>query len=109
LILFQFVLLREVGLRPVADRCANCKTPFSPDWRQAYFSSTANGLVCRDCEMSYPDRVRLTVAAARAWTDLKQIPHLQDKTLDEIERVLIHHLTETLGRRPRMAGHVLKG
>lgn len=106
LILFQLSLLREVGLRPVVNQCANCKRPFSRSWREAYFSSAANGLICRDCEMSYPDKLRLTIVAARSWADLKQIPRLQDKGLDEIERVLIHHFTETLGRRPRMARHI---
>ena len=27
----------------------------------------------------------------------------------EIERILIHHFTETLGHRPKMAKHILKG
>jgi len=109
LILFQLLLLREVGLRPVVDRCANCKTPVSRHWRQVYFSSAANGLICRDCEMSYPDKVRLTAASLRGWTDVKAIPQLRDKALEEMEGVLIHHFTETLGRRPKMAGHILTG
>ena len=109
LIVFQLSLLREVGLQPVVKQCGNCKRPFSRSWRQVYFSSAANGLICRDCEMSYPDKIGLGLAAARSWADLKQIPRLQDNGLDEIERVLIHHFTETLGRRPRMARHILKG
>ena len=108
LILFQLLLLCEVGLRPVVDGCANCRRPFSQAWREIYFSSSANGLICRDCEMSYPDKLRLSGIAANALTDLKQMPQLSDRMLDEIERVLIHHFTETLGRRPKMAGHIQK-
>jgi len=108
LILFQLVLLREIGLRPVVDMCANCKRPFSKTWREVYFSSSANGLICRDCEMSYPDKVRLGSAAAAGLANLRQITRLQGRAVEEIERVLIHHFTETLGRRPKMAKHIQK-
>jgi DNA repair protein RecO (recombination protein O) len=106
LILFQLGLLQEVGLGPVLQACANCRRPFGPDWPQSYFSSAANGLICRDCEMNYPDRVQLSVQAAAALTELKQIVHLAPDRLDEIEDVLIRHFTETLGQRPRMANHI---
>jgi DNA repair protein RecO (recombination protein O) len=106
LILFQLVLLREVGLYPVLDRCANCKRAYSSSWRQGFFSSTANGLVCRDCEMSFPDKLGLSGPAAACLADTKKLAHTSDRTLSEIERILIHHLTETLGKRPKMARHV---
>ncbi len=108
LILFQLALLREVGLRPNLKTCANCKRSFSSDWRESYFSSTANGLVCRDCEMNFPERVQLSGPAARALANLGQIAKTPENVLDEIEAVLIHHFTETLGQRPKMAAHVLK-
>jgi DNA repair protein RecO (recombination protein O) len=107
LILFQLVLLSEVGLRPVLDRCANCKRPFSASWRENYFSSTANGLICRDCEMSFPDKVRLSSRAVHCLTDFRQIAQSQHGILDEIEHVLIHHFTETLGHPPKMAKYIL--
>lgn len=109
LILFQLGLLREVGLRPVLNACANCKRAFSPEWREGYFSSAANGMLCRDCEMHFPDRVRLASAAARCLANLRQMAEAQEKTLDEIEGVLVRHFTETLGRPPKMAKHVQKG
>jgi DNA repair protein RecO (recombination protein O) len=108
LILFQLALLREVGLRPNLKTCANCRRSFSSDWRESYFSSSANGLVCRDCEMNFPERVRLSGPAARALVNLRQIAQAPENVLDEIEAVLIHHFTETLGNRPKMAAHVLK-
>ncbi len=108
LILFQLALLREVGLRPVLKACANCKRPFSSEWRECYFSSSANGLTCRDCEMSFPDRVRVGVRAAHCLANLRQIAEVQENTLDEIEAVLVYHFTETLGHRPKMAKHVQK-
>lgn len=106
LILFQLVLLFEAGLRPILNSCANCKRPFGPDWSETYFSHTANGLVCRDCEMNFPDKILLSAKAAKYLTDVKQIAYADDKTLDEIERVLIRHLTGILGHRLKMAEYI---
>jgi DNA repair protein RecO (recombination protein O) len=106
LILFQIVLLHEIGLRPRLDSCANCKRPFGADWREVYFSAAANGLICRDCEMSFPDKMRLSPKAAQALSDLQQLAQADQATLDEIEQILIHHFTHLLGRPPKLAKHV---
>ena len=108
LILLQFVLLHEVGLRPILNACANCKRPFGADWRESYFSASASGLICRDCEMSFPDKIRLSPKAAHALAEIKQLAQADQTTLDEIEQVLIHHFTGILGRRPKMAEYVQK-
>ena len=108
LVLFQLALLHEIGLRPNFKSCANCRQSFSRGWRESYFSSLANGLVCQDCEMSFPDRVRLSVTAVNGLANLRQLAPSSESVLDEIESVLIHHFTETLGHRPKMAKHVLK-
>jgi DNA repair protein RecO (recombination protein O) len=107
LILFQLVLLGEAGVHPVLRACVNCKRPLTPEWREGYFSSAANGLVCRDCEMSFPDKVRLSIKAVNTLADLKQIAQADEKTLDEIERLMIHHFTHLLGRSPKLAKHIL--
>lgn len=108
LILFQLALLREVGLRPNLNACANCKREFSADWRESYFSSTANGIVCQDCEMSFPDKIRLRAQSVNGLANIRQLADAPERTLDEIERVLIHHFTETLGHPPKLASHILK-
>ncbi len=111
LILFQLTLLREIGLQPILSHCVNCKT--SHDLRAArpelYFSSSANGLICRDCEPGFPDKIRLTKAASACLVAFKQIPGSAEKTLMEIEKVLVQHLTGLLGRTPKMAKHILQG
>jgi DNA repair protein RecO (recombination protein O) len=107
LILLQVVLLQEVGLRPILNACANCKRPFKADWRESYFSNTANGLVCRDCEMSFPDKMRLSIQAANILADVKRIANAEEHTLDEIEELLIRHFTHILGRSPKMAKLVM--
>jgi len=110
LILFQLTLLNEIGLQPILSHCVNCK--MSHELRAAshelYFSSTANGLICRDCEPSFPDKIRLTKEGSACLAAFKQIPESAEKTLKEIEKVLIHHLTGLLGRTPKMAKHILR-
>jgi len=111
LILFQLSLLKEVGLQPILSYCVNCKTRYehraSSIEHRVYFSSSANGLICRDCEASFPDKVRLTERAANCLANLKLIAEAQEKTLIEIETVLIHHFTELLGHKPKMAKYIL--
>jgi len=111
LILFQLGLLKEVGLQPILSYCVNCKTRYehraSSIEHRVYFSSSANGLICRDCEASFPDKLRLTQTAANCLSNLKLLAESQEKTLNEIETVLIHHFTEILGRKPKMAKYIL--
>ncbi len=109
LILFQLSLLKEVGLQPILNACANCDTQYAIRNTQyeAYFSSSANGLICRDCEGSFPDKIRLTKTAANALSNLKLIGESDEKTLNEIEKILIHHFTEILHKPPKMAKYIL--
>ena len=110
LILFQLALLKEIGLQPVLNACVNCKTRYEiRDTRyEIYFSSSANGLICRDCQNSFPDKIRLTKTAANALSNLKLLAESGKNTLNEIETVLIHHFTELLGHRLKMAKYILK-
>ena len=121
LILFQLALLKEVGLQPILNACANCKTRYEHRASRAstelsrmsiehrvYFSSAADGLVCRDCEASFPDKISITAPAANCLADVKLIAEADGKILDEIEKILIYHFTETLGRPPKMAKYILK-
>jgi len=109
LILFQLTLLREIGLQPILSHCVNCKTSYKSraTGHEIYFSSSANGLICRDCESSFPDKIKLTKEVSACLTAFKQIPESEEKTLKEIEKVLVHHLTGLLGRTPKMAKHIL--
>lgn len=118
LILFQLSLLKEVGLQPVLNSCANCKTQYAKrnpvpsevegTQNERYFSSTANGIICQDCEASFPDKIRLSQPATNCLSNLKIIAEAKEKTVNEIERILIGHFTNLLGHRPKMAKHFLK-
>ena len=109
LILFQLSLLKEIGLRPILNACVNCKTRYErrATSNEFYFSSSANGLICRDCEASFPDKIRLTRNAANCLASVKLIAESQEETLNEIEKVLIYHFTELLGKPPKMAKYIL--
>ncbi len=108
LILFQLALLKEIGLQPILNACVNCKSNFSLNWPQSYFSNSANGLICRDCEANFPDRIGLGNSAADCLGNLKLLVDADEKTLGEIEKVLVYHFTEILHRPPKMAKHILK-
>ena len=108
LIFFQLSLLKQVGVKPILNACANCKCRYGPGWSETYFSSSANGLVCRDCEDSFPDKIMLSAEAANILADLKLIAKADEKMLKEIERTLVYHFTELLHRPPRMAKHFTK-
>ena len=108
LILFQLTLLRETGLQPILNACANCKSDFSENWPQSYFSSSANGLICRDCEGSFPDKIRLTKTAANCLSNLKLLAQSEEQMLNEVEEVLIHHFTELFHKPPKMAKYILQ-
>jgi DNA repair protein RecO (recombination protein O) len=112
LILFQLSLLKETGLQPVLSHCVNCKTQFehrtSSIEHQVYFSSSINGLICRDCEASFPDKIRLSLNVANCLSNLKLLTGAKETTLKEIEKLLTHHLTEILGQKPKMAKYILQ-
>ncbi len=118
LILFQLTLLREIGLTPILNACVNCKkryeTQIASDEIRAtryevYFSSSANGLICRDCEASFSDKIKLSTNAAVCLSNLKQIIQAPQSSLHEIEKILVTHFTAILGHRPKMAKHIMKG
>ena len=68
----------------------------------------ANGLVCEDCEMSFPDKIKLSKQAADCFANFRQIVRAQESTLNEIERILVHHFTNILGHSLKMAKYIVK-
>jgi len=60
---FTLRLLAEIGYRPELVKCVSCKRQLSPD-DMLFFSASAGGLVCRDCEGGIFDKIRVE---HRAW------------------------------------------
>ncbi len=107
LVLFQLNLLTEIGLCPVLDYCANCRNRFDLRWPEVYFSSHAKGLICKDCQGPFPDKIRLTIEAAKCLADPKLLPLTSEPALKNVEDILIRYITDVLGRPPRMAKYIL--
>jgi len=119
LILFQLALLKEVGLGPILNHCVNCKaTSTCPEGdirlprgghptSELYFSSSANGLICKNCEPAFQDKFKLTKNAAATLTNLKLLAESNENTLNEIEKLLAYHFTELTHRQPKMAKYIL--
>jgi DNA repair protein RecO (recombination protein O) len=107
LILFQRILLTEIGLCPVLDYCVNCKNNFDVRWQETYFSNNAKGLICRDCQGSFPDKIRLTAETAKYLADPKMTPKISKSALKNVEDIFIRYITDMLGRPPRMAKYIL--
>jgi len=60
LIVFQLELLGRLGTGIILGRCANCSAAHAEPWPAYFFSSTAHGMLCRDCEGSFADRIQVS-------------------------------------------------
>ena len=107
LILFELGLLKEIGSQPILKVCGNCKNEIKKTSNEVYFSSSANGVICRDCEGSFQDKLRLPPKAADCLADFKVIASADKKTLERLEKVLVYHFSELIGKQPKMAKYVL--
>ena len=109
LILFQLTLLKEAGLMPILSHCANCRTRYAEHGtqHQFYFSSSANGLICRDCESAFPDKIKLAASTIKALADGNNFTCADEKILRQLEKILIAHFSELLHRTPKTAKYVL--
>jgi len=108
LICFQLDLLKQTGLEPLIDRCANCKKPFSAEWSETYFSSSANGLICRDCENSFTQKIKIKTTAAAALADFDNLRCANAETVVEIEKIIVKHFTYILNQQLKSAKYVLR-
>lgn len=105
---FQLLLLRQIGSGLVLDQCVNCKTTYNSKWPQIYFSSSSHGLICRDCEASFADKTRLDKTAAEFMAGIKKMNDADEKTLKQIEKLLIYQFTQMLHKPPKMAAYFTK-
>ena len=100
LIAYQLMLLREVGLGLSLGRCVNCSMPLAESG-YIYFSSDAGGLVCRDCEQTFVNKIRLSSAGAGMLAGGRGLSDAPLRTLVEIEKLVINHITHIRNRELR--------
>lgn len=93
-------LLTAIGYGPELQTCINCKRALTPsDW--LFFSATGGGLVCRDCEASLFEKIRIE---HRAWYYLLGKVHdltSGAKAFDLLNYMLREHLEKV----PAMASY----
>ena len=107
LVLFQLCLLKEIGLSPVLDHCVNCKIPLSTRWQEAYFSNTAKGLICRDCQGTFPDRIKLAVKTINCLANAESLVSAGNSEIKRIEEVLIDYINDMRGYPLKMAKYII--
>jgi DNA repair protein RecO (recombination protein O) len=105
--IFEFSILSQTGSTPICGNCSNCKRLFAADWQDFYFSSTANGLLCRDCEGVFADRKVITCNLAQYLNAPAEI--VPDRaTLVQAQNLLLGYITHILERPLKTATMILK-
>ncbi len=96
---FQGVLLKAIGYAPILRRCVGCGKPRVRGTR-AYFSSSAGGLICRDCEVHHVEKRRVSPAM------LDGKPESQSAA--DWFLLLDYHLSNVAGRAFKVSGRLRK-
>jgi recombinational DNA repair protein (RecF pathway) len=103
---FEMVFLRELGYRPVLDRCAGCERALAVEG--LVFSSEAGGVLCRVCQTSHrePSRRPISEEAWRALIALDSETEwrrpVENEVRGEIRHLLGGYITYLRGRQPRL-------
>jgi DNA repair protein RecO (recombination protein O) len=109
---FQWRLLGHVGLLGAMDRCAGCDGPVGR--RGAYFSSSAGGLLCRNCEGAAAEKRAVAPEALDALAALaaaaagRKVP-LPTPAARAVNALLAYHVEYQLGKRLKTAAAAVKG
>lgn len=111
---FELDLLREAGYLPELSACVECGGSITD---RAAFSPNLSGVICRNCEMSAPDRIQIDPRLVRMVQVILTLPHgngtarrlpqLTRHQTDPINKVLAEHVQHTLSRRLRMTSYIL--
>jgi DNA repair protein RecO (recombination protein O) len=104
---FEFSVLGQMGATPICTGCSNCKRPLAADWQDFYFSSTANGLLCRDCEGGFIDRKIIPRNIAKYLNAPANITP-DKRTLAQTQNLLLEYITYVLERPLKTAVMLLK-
>ncbi len=109
---YQWRLLRRVGLLGGLEECTSCGNAIEARGKDVYFSSRQGGMICGACEGAAAERYRLdgpthSGLAALAALEKGAKVALDDKQAAGVNRLLAYHVTQQLGKTPRMLRHVL--
>jgi DNA repair protein RecO (recombination protein O) len=123
---FQWRLARRIGLLGDMDRCVSCGTPVGWDKERSdeshrtatnvpasvYFSSSAGGLLCRNCQGSATEKRAVSPAvlaglAALAAAEAGQRPKLPEPAARAVNALLAYHIQYQIAKPLKMVGHVI--
>ena len=109
-------LLREAGFLPEFFACIECGQLIANHDR-VYFSPSRSGVVCRNCELTLPDRAEIDVRLIRLVQTLSKLPRVNNQPqrlprltrhqTDPINRILLDHIEAAQQRRLRMRKWVI--
>ena len=120
-IAFQMDLLREAGYLPELSACSSCGTVLGTHHSapSTSFAPARGGVVCRNCEDAFPDRVTFDARLLGIMQYVlklppksngtpRRLPGLTRHQTDPINRILAEHVEHTLGHRLRLPRFVLR-
>jgi DNA repair protein RecO (recombination protein O) len=111
---FQIELLRETGYLPELAICTSCGRPMTTTGsaNQISFSPDRGGVLCRNCEPSFPQRLNLNsrllgIMQLFTTNGTTRLPILTRHQTDPINKLLAEYIEHTLGRRLRLPKYVI--
>ena len=64
-------------------------------------------IICKDCEQNFVDKIKLSKTAATCLANPEKLVLAEKKVLNEIEKILVYHFTELIGKPTRMAKYII--
>ncbi|HEV8292530.1 MAG TPA: DNA repair protein RecO, partial [Tepidisphaeraceae bacterium] len=110
---FQIELLRETGYLPELSTCTSCGREIATSGaNQISFSPDRGGVLCRNCEPSFPQRFTLNsrllgIMQLFTTNGTARLPILTRHQTDPINKLLAEYIEHTLGRRLRLPKYIL--
>jgi len=105
---FHLDFLREAGYLPELSACVSCGTTMI-ERDPTYFSPSRGGILCRNCQASFPDRLEIDGRLIRIATNIirlpftsglpQRLPGLTRHQTDPLNHMLAAYIQHTLGRR----------
>ncbi len=97
----QLDLLSETGYLPDFSTCSNCGNPLTSP---AYHSPHRPGLICRNCEMSFADRIEIDSRLLRIAETILKLPRIKSvpQRLPRLSRSQTNPLNQFISSQIRL-------
>ena len=95
---FELILLHEIGLSPVWNRCSSCQRDL-PAKGHIYFSSSAGGVLCRDCEPAVIEKRFVEPHVLQILQNPTMAKRAARQNVIEAHELLSYHQRELAGKQ----------